>query len=296
MNIIAQLQGGLGNQLFQYATARALANQYGAHLKLDTAWFDTTYSDVTKRDVQLSQLQISADIISRTPLTVRPKRLQRIAQKWMPTNPYIFSEKKPYIFSAELGQLSLYSHQDLYLLGYWQSYKYFSKIRKQLIEEIWPKSPLNSAYQKFSILIQECSSAMVHIRRGDYVHLPAASKVHGFLGVEYYIKGMEVLLKRNPNLHYFVFSDDISWARNHLPFQEKTTFIEVSSEFESATQELLLMSQCKSHLIANSSLSWWGAWLAHGEDSQNQVLCPTYWTNDHEMDWSDLLPKSWERI
>lgn len=296
MNIIAQLQGGLGNQLFQYATARALANHYGATLKLDTAWFIDAFPNVTKRDIGLTHLQIEAQMVCQRPLRTRPKTLKRIAQEFLPITPYTFTETTPYVFSKRINELSLHPKQDLYLLGYWQSYKYFSRIREDLVRQIQPKTSLNSIYQNFFSLIKSNVSGMVHIRRGDYVHLPAASKVHGFLGLDYYHQGMSLFLEQNPAIQFFVFSDDIPWARSNLPFQERITFIEAPAELESATQELFLMSQCQFHLIANSSLSWWGAWLAHGEGLDNKVICPIYWTNNHTMNWDDLLPQNWKRI
>jgi hypothetical protein len=296
MNIIAQLQGGLGNQLFQYATAKALANHYGATLELDTAWFMTTHHNVTKRSIELTHLQIEAQIVCQSPLRTRPKTPYRIAQEFLPINPYILSETTPHLFSNEINELSLYPKQNLYLLGYWQAYKYFSHIQGDLVRQIQPKNSLNSSYQNFHSLIKSNTSGMVHIRRGDYIDLPAASKVHGFLGLDYYIQGMAIFLEQNPTIQFFVFSDDIPWARGHLPFQERITFVEVSPELESVTQELYLMSQCQFHLIANSSLSWWGAWLAHEESSLDKVICPAHWTNDREMNWNDLLPPNWSRI
>lgn len=296
MNIIAQLQGGLGNQLFQYATARALANHYHATLELDIAWFEANYHDVTKRDVEVTLLQIEAEIVCQSPLRMRPRRLERITQEWLSADPYILAETSPYVFSKKFTKLPHSSKQNLYLLGYWQAYKYFSNIREELVKQIKPKAPLNEVYQNFLSLIKSNTSGMVHIRRGDYVHLPAASKVHGFLGLDYYNQGMAIFLEQNPTIQFFVFSDDITWARDHLPFQERITFIEVAPGLESATQELFLMSQCQFHLIANSSLSWWGAWLAHQESSLSKVICPAHWTNDHEMNWDDLLPQNWKRI
>ena len=296
MNIIAQLQGGLGNQLFQYATARALANRLEANLELDTAWFEASYIGVTKRDVQLSDLKIDTCFRCHTPLRQRPKTIQRIAQQLLPLNLYVYNENRPYHFDEGLSKLRTYQNQDLYLLGYWQSYKYFSEIHEQLIREIHPRMSLNGVYQPFLDQIKKSLSAMVHIRRGDYIHLAAASKVHGFLGLDYYINGMAILLAKNLEVEFFVFSDDIKWAQENLPLQEKITYIQVNPDMTSAPQELFLMSQCKYHLIANSSLSWWGAWLAHGNNAQGRVICPIHWTNDHCMNWNDLLPHSWERI
>jgi hypothetical protein len=298
MNIIAQLQGGLGNQLFQYATARALAYRENASLQLDTAWFEMRHHDVSVRDFELTEFQIDAELLSQFPLRKRPKRIRKIFQTLFPISPYIYQESKPYQFDKKLIQLpsSLYQTQNLYLLGYWQSYKYFSDIRDLLMRELQPRAELSVNYHNFLRAVEDQTSVMVHIRRGDYVYLQSAAKVHGFLGIEYYNKGMQILVERNPEVRFFVFSDDIEWAKNHLPLQDKITYIQTPADELSTTQELFLMSRCKHHLIANSSLSWWGAWLAHGNDAQHKVLAPRFWTNDHNINWQDLIPDSWERI
>jgi hypothetical protein len=137
---------------------------------------------------------------------------------------------------------------------------------------------------------------MIHVRRGDYVHLASAAKIHGFIGLHYYQQGMEALLHKNPETQFFVFSDDLDWVKANLPHQDKITFIQSLEGSDAVIQELELMTHCQSHLIANSSLSWWGAWLAHHESSLDKVICPAHWTNDHEMSWDDLLPQNWKRI
>jgi hypothetical protein len=135
---------------------------------------------------------------------------------------------------------------------------------------------------------------MVHVRRGDYVHLVSAAKVHGFLGLDYYQQGMEELLHKNPETQFFVFSDDLDWAKSNLPHQDKITFIKSLEKSDAVVQELELMTHCQNHLIANSSLSWWAAWLA--KSANNTVICPSRWTNDLTKSWDDLLPENWVRI
>lgn len=298
MNIIAQLQGGLGNQLFQYASARALALSANALLKLDIAWFNNNHHDVSTRNFELLELNIDVQSLWDAPIRKQPNRAGRIAQDLLPINPYIYRESKPYRFDSKLLLLpkKLYRNQDLYLLGYWQSYKYFSEIKDLLIEELRPRAELSICYKNLLGEIETQTSAMVHIRRGDYVHLKSAAKVHGFLGLEYYKSGMQALVERNPGIHFFVFSDDIVWAKSHLPFQHMITYIEVPIDEISTSQELFLMTQCDYHLIANSSLSWWGAWLAHGENMHRRVWAPRFWTNDRQANWQDLIPNSWGRI
>lgn len=294
MNIIAQLQGGLGNQLFQYATARALAHRHQTGLLLDQSWFTKTYDDVTPRELVLSALNTKGAVISLDAPPKRPKRIQRILQNLWPINPYVYLEQKSYRFDPKLLKAPTFKTQSLYLMGYWQSYHYFESIKKILQSEVSPKAPLNTHYQNYLKQIQASNSAMVHVRRGDYVHLASAAKVHGFIGLDYYQQGMAILLNKNPETHFFVFSDDSDWVKANLPHQDRITFIQSLEGSDAVIQELELMTHCQSHLIANSSLSWWAAWLA--KDSNNTVICPSRWTNDLTMNWDDLLPSDWQRI
>lgn len=294
MNIIAQLQGGLGNQLFQYATGRALALQKQVPLLLDHSWYAQTYDDVTPRELLLSELNTKGALISFQPQMQRPKRMRRLGQQFWPINPFIFVEQTPYRFDTRLSKSPAFKQQNLYLMGYWQSYKYFESIKPILQSEISPKRPLDSHYQHYLQQIQSTSSAMVHVRRGDYVNLAVAAKVHGFIGIDYYVEGMKLLLEKNPQTHFFVFSDDIEWAKENLPHSEKSTFIHSLDSSDSVIQELELMTHCQNHLIANSSLSWWAAWLS--KNPNGTVLCPKKWMNDASLDLNDLLPSSWQRI
>ena len=294
MNIIAQLQGGLGNQLFQYATGRSLALQRQAPLLLDHGWFSETFEDVTPRELLLGDLNTQGSIISFQPLIKRPKRVWRIGQKFLPLNPFIFVEQVPYRFDPLLSKSPTFEKQNLYLMGYWQSYKYFDAIKSKLQLEITPKKALDTHYEHYLKQIQSTSAAMVHIRRGDYINVASAAKVHGFIGLEYYQRGMQILLEQNPQTHFFVFSDDLQWTKENLPHQDKITFIQSLDKSSAVIQELELMKYCQHHLIANSSLSWWAAWLSKSQNGL--VICPNKWTNDLSMNWDDLLPANWMRI
>jgi hypothetical protein len=294
MNIIAQLQGGLGNQLFQYAAARSLALRHQAPLLLDQSWFARTYDDVTPRDPLLSLLQIKGSLITQEPAIDRPKRIRRIAQRLLPISPYVYLERVPYRYDPLLERVSLFRRQNLYLMGYWQSYRYFESIRPTLQSEIKPRSKLDRHYQAYLEQIQLGNAALVHVRRGDYVHLASAAKVHGFLGLDYYQRGMDTLLSHNPNLRFFVFSDDLAWAKENLPHQSRITFISTLERSDAVIQELELMTHCDHFLIANSSLSWWAAWLA--KTAGCPVFCPRQWTTDSNIAWDNLLPSHWERI
>jgi len=293
MKVTTQIQGGLGNQLFQYATGKALSIRLKRHLQLDIDWFSHSWDDVTPRHFLLPELNIDYQLINPSQTVQSPKRWSRIAQTFLPLNPYILKDR-PFHFNSDINIFKPYISQDVYLMGYWQSYHYFSSIRDSLIREIRPKNALSDHYQEYLEKIISRPSAMVHIRRGDYVHLPVAAKIHGFLGLDYYQKGIDLILASDPNAYFFIFSDDMAWAKAHLPHQAKICFIESSGEKNAPVHELFLMSQCQKHLIANSSLSWWGAWLS--ESVTPMVIAPKNWTNDRDKNWDDLLPKHWQKI
>lgn len=294
MNIIAQLQGGLGNQLFQYAAARALSHKQQRPLLLDQSWFNQTYEDVTPRELLLPLLNTKGSLISYGIPIKRPKKALRLAQKFWPIDPFIFVEQTPFRFDPRLSKAPAFKQQNLYLMGYWQSYKYFESIKSSLLNEISPKNAIDSHYQKYLGQIQSRSSTMVHVRRGDYVHLASAAKVHGFIGLEYYQQGMASIFEKHPDTHFFVFSDDLEWAKENLPYPNQCTFVESLSSSDAVIQELELMTHCQNHVIANSSLSWWAAWLS--KNPTGSVICPNQWTTDTSMNWSDLLPNTWQRV
>ena len=294
MNIIAQLQGGLGNQLFQYATARALSLKRHSPLLLDQSWFSRTYEDVTPREFLLPLLNVKGSFISYGIPIKRPKKINRLAQKFWPIDPFIFAEQTPFHFDSRLIKAPPFKQQNLYLMGYWQSYKYFEDIKSKLQIEISPKTALDHHYQNYLEQIEASSSTMVHVRRGDYVNLASAAKVHGFIGLDYYQKGMKAILEKSPHTQFFVFSDDISWAKENLPYLDQCTFVESLNSSDAVIQELELMTHCQNHLIANSSLSWWAAWLS--KQANGMVICPSRWTTDATMNWDDLLPATWQRI
>jgi hypothetical protein len=292
MNITIQIQGGLGNQLFQYATGKALSLRLKRQLQLDIDWFSHSWDNVTPRHLLLRNLKISGNFIQNTPVAP-PKKWRQILQRALPISPYVLKDR-PYKFNSSILELRPYSNQEIYLMGYWQSFRYFKSIRQDLLDEIKPSDELSPHYSHYLQQIRSAPSAMVHIRRGDYIHLPDAARVHGFLGLEYYLTGIKILLSKNPNTHFFVFSDDLDWAKNNLPANQNMTFINSSTEITAPIQELYLMSQCDSHLIANSSLSWWGAWLCNSDTTN--VIAPKNWTNDRDKTWQDLLPGEWLKI
>lgn len=294
MAIYSYLQGGLGNQMFQYAIARALSEHYQSTFLLDRSWFDVPQSETTPRPYQLDLLQIQNVANSDLIFPKKPNKLIKALQGFIPANPIVYYQQNAFEFDPSLFRLKRMAERDLFLFGYWQAYPYLEVIRPILQTEFKTKAPTPNHYQAYLQQIRSSESVMLHIRRGDYVNSPSAAKFHGVLPLSYYQQAIEVLLLQKPDSHFFIFSDDLPWAKEALPKNLKITFVENALQADAAAQELQLMTECKHHIIANSSLSWWGAWLK--QDCNSLVFTPNRWISDNSLDLSNLLPTSWHRI
>jgi hypothetical protein len=294
MAIYSYLQGGLGNQMFQYAIARALSEHYQCTFSLDRSWFNLQQSETTPRSYQLEFLKIHEVVQSKVDFPKRPNRLKRLLQKLLPFGSIVCYQKNAFEFDAGLFNLNGLGQRDLFLFGYWQAFPYIKPIRLILQQEFKTKQPISNHYKDYLDHIRASESVMLHIRRGDYVDSPSASRLHGVLPLSYYDQTIEKLLLYYPASHFFVFSDDLNWAKEALPKNLNMTFIENSHQSDAAAEELQLMYECKHHIIANSSLSWWGAWLK--QDDRGVVFAPKRWINDSSFDTSNLLPESWQRL
>lgn len=294
MAIYSYLQGGLGNQMFQYAIARALSEHYQSTFLLDRSWFDVPQSETTPRPYQLDLLQIQNVANSDLIFPKKPNKLIKALQGFIPANPIVYYQQNAFEFDPSLFRLKRMAERDLFLFGYWQAYPYLEVIRPILQTEFKTKAPTPNHYQAYLQQIRSSESVMLHIRRGDYVNSPSAAKFHGVLPLSYYQQAIEVLLLQKPDSHFFIFSDDLPWAKEALPKNLKITFVENALQADAAAQELQLMTECKHHIIANSSLSWWGAWLK--QDCNGLVFTPNRWISDNSLDLSNLLPTSWHRI
>ncbi len=177
--------------------------------------------------------------------------------------------------------------------GYWQSYKYFEKFAGQIRAELTPSQPPQGANLLLAQTIAQKNSVSVHIRRGDYVSNLVASSVHGFVGLAYYELALERISREIDSPHFFVFSDDLPWARENLKFPCDVTFVDHNSG-AAAYEDLRLMSLCKHHVMANSSFSWWAAWL--GWAPGKKVFYPANWFSSKLHNVSSLNPPAWIRV
>jgi len=294
--IIVKLTGGLGNQMFQYAAAKRLAHYHNTELKLDISFLGGGREVCTPRDFQLNQLAITASIASNHEIArIKKKNFFRSKASWfsnfMGMTGYdggIFRERFFY-FDPEVLALP----DNTYLAGYWQSEKYFHDIKEIVRREFALNYPLTGKNKEITDHIKETNSVSVHIRRGDFVRNADVNKVHGVCSVDYYRRSVKKMTDILGNINLFVFSDEPSWVTEHMDFSVPVTVVDHNSS-DMASQDLCLMTYCKHHIIANSSFSWWGAWLAYSADQQ--VIAPERWFNDPSIDTCDLIPADWHQM
>lgn len=286
--IIVKLSGGLGNQLFQYAYGRHLASINQLELKLDTSALTKT-ADWTNRSYALDAFTIQAE--EATPDEIKALAgsphglLQRVARKAgiMPIR--YFQEPHFHFYPSALCLKG--NH---YLEGYWQSEKYFEAISPMLRQELSFTFSPSSHSQTIKEKISGCTSVSIHLRRSDYVKTSKANLYLQPLPMNYYQQAIDSIRQRVENPAFFVFSEDIEWAKNQGVFASAAHF----STGTSAPEDLWLMSHCHHHIIANSTFSWWGAWLNQRPDKT--VIAPQKWFSTERFDTGDLLPVSWIQL
>ena len=182
---------------------------------------------------------------------------------------------------------------NVYLEGFWHSEKYFKDIENVIRQEFTIRDEPDALNKEMANKIMACEPVSIHIRRGDYVSDKKTNEFHGTCSLEYYNDAIGIITKEIKAPHFFVFSDDPVWVQDNLKLKFSTTYL-VYNGAEKAYEDLRLMSLCKHHIIANSSFSWWGAWLSG--NPYKIVIAPKKWFNDETIDTSDLIPDEWFRI
>jgi len=289
--IVSEILGGLGNQMFQYAVGLSLATKldtdfyvdksqfkrYKTHrFGLDTLCLDMEFTD--PKDYFLYERQKS--MLSKAKAYIRRVQSQKPVLS-------VYREKGFPYAPAVLDQ-----RDGTYLTGYFQSEKYFLPIREVLVESFKPKKISKPVATMAKKIENATSSISLHVRRGDYVSNPDANKHHGTKGMDYYAAALKHIFKTKNDYTVFVFSDDINWCKTNLKIDNKK-IVWVDSK-NSPIEDIYLMSLCKNNIIANSTFSWWGAWL--NTNPKKIVVAPKVWFQDPAINTTDLIPKSWTRM
>jgi len=298
--IISRLQGGLGNQMFQYSLGRYLAFKNKTQLMLDLVELsDKTHSEnFIRRNYELNVFNIEAKILNEKVLSVfRPakKFIYRILEKLKIKTRF---QKIIFEIGENFDPNVLVIRNYAYLIGYWQSEKYFLSISNLIRRDFTIKSDIlgeieeEEFFKEFKDSIINTNSVSIHFRRGDFISDEETNKNHGICSEEYYHKAIGQINLRISDPHYFLFSDEPGWLEKNFKIYQPHTIIRGNKDFV----DLHLMSLCKHNITANSSFSWWGAWLNNNPDKM--VIAPKKWfANESLNDQTiDLIPDRWIRL
>jgi hypothetical protein len=289
--IYVRLDGGVGNQMFQYAAGRSLALRHNTNVVLDVSYIQDASRKVTARQYGLDAFQIDAKLCSAKELSIE-KRLARFPRffHWM-SNRKIYCEK-----DRGFNREFLLLPDNVYLCGYWQSYKYFTSIGDKLVNEFSVIQKHCQHGEKILREIRSSNSVAVHIRRGDYLSLAAAAKFHGILPIEYYKTAIKKIQQTQRNLHFFIFSDDIRWSKENVSsIGGPLTFVGLEEKLQ-PWQDLDLMKSCQHNILANSSFSWWSAWLGMQVAPKHEkvIIAPKQWFAGKKVEeTTDRFPEGW---
>lgn len=270
-SVTARLKGGLGNQLFQYAAGKALANQLGSSFAIDTGFYLKAHSN---RQFKLPELGICA---TTNDFSKKRRISNKLASQCLPTsinrNINYLNEPADHAYHA----FSCDAAQHVYLDGYWQSEKYFLDIRQELIAEI-DLSKIETAAE--AVAFPSENTVAIHVRRGDFIN----NKNTQALSIGYVKRAMHEF---GNNVDFMFFSDDINWCKDNFK-GDNLSFANNQSDL----QDLKQMSEAAHNIIANSTFSWWSAWLNKHESQR--VIAPQPWTNENTH--KDILPTAWATI
>lgn len=275
--IVTELIGGLGNQMFQYAAGAALAKRSGVSVRVDT----TSFEHYTLRRYALEDFACAAEVADPT------ERLDVALHGQL-------LEERSALYEPRLE----HPYPKAYLRGYWQCERYFQSIRRRLLSEFHPRDPLAGLDADIAAEMADSASVALHIRRGDYVANPHTNAFHGVLPVDYYRDALAFIHENQPapeqaKRRYFIFSDDPDWCEEAYAFLEPKVLVRHNPP-ERGFMDLYLMAQAKHHVIANSSFSWWAAWLCRNPGQI--VVAPRQWFAASHAQCQDIVPERWVRL
>jgi hypothetical protein len=293
--IIVKVIGGLGNQMFQYALGHALSINLGVDFKLDISSF---YRQQIHNGFELEKIfNCKVDIATQQDINnILSWQSLPIINKFIASKYFSWLRKKTFIIEPHYHYWEKVWNipDNSYLVGYWQSEKYFKNVKEQINKDFIFKSPLDDKNIYYTELIQKYNSVSIHVRRGDYIKNVRANKTHGICGNEYYDKALAFILKKVKNPHFFIFSDDIAQARSIIKrINSPYYFVDNNKEIYSYN-DMRLMSLCKNNIIANSSFSWWAAWL--NSNQGKIIIAPKQYIADKSYNIKDLFPLEWVKI
>jgi hypothetical protein len=291
--IVTRLMGGLGNQMFQYAAGWSLARRLGTELLVDRTWLESERKMFeTPRRYELDGFRLRACFASPELVSALERRgdspLNRLLNKIRLTaSPVVFRETN-HAFDARFEAIS----GNVLLVGYWQSEKYFAACADEIRSEFGLRDSPSDRNRELIEQMRATNSLSLHVRRGDYVSSETTHRFHGVMPIAYYRDAVQAVIERVGPVEIFVFSDDIDWCKRELEILGQR--LHVVDHNTQDNEDMRLMSSCRHHILANSSFSWWGAWL--NPDPGKVVVAPARWFQEPSVDTSDLLREGWLRL
>ncbi len=282
--IVTHIFGGLGNQLFQFAFGKALSARLGVDLAIDTRYFDRPRPDA----LCLHHFSIRTPEADRKglPAMRHDGLLPYLAARMRGHRWTMFRERSlAYDPAAEmLGD-------NTYLKGYWQTERYFRDHADLVRAHLQVVTPPTDENRRVMEEQEGCLPVSLHVRRGDYVSNPKFNATHGTCDLDYYRRAADLIVERiGEQPVFFAFSDEPDWVRDNLRLPYPMRIVSHNGP-EHNYEDIRLMSRCRHHIVANSSFSWWGAWL--NPDPDKIVIAPRRWFADPKMQKHDLVPESW---
>ncbi|MFH0894552.1 MAG: alpha-1,2-fucosyltransferase [Bacteroidota bacterium] len=300
--IIVRLQGGMGNQMFQYAAGRALSIRTNTKLKIDLSYLKDGKlgENVDYRKYGLGNFCIEEKFIDKKDLDqfVRKSLLfKKLKISWLNRQlsyrlpiSKIYSQKG-HGYNPDFLKLS----PNTYLVGYWQNPEFFAGVEDKVKQDfVFKKLPVQSNTEMLD-KITGCNSVSVHVRRGDFKNLP----VLGTIGPEFYLKAISYILEQISNPVLYFFSDDMNWVRvnfNEYSKKCRINYVDLNNSPGSEIEDLRLMSNCKHNILGNSTFGWWGAWL--NGNPEKKVVAPERLFADPSINrqLQGMIPDNWIRL
>lgn len=288
--IVVNLIGGLGNQMFQYAAGRALSLRLSDLFRLDVSGFDGyrlhhgfELTRVFSCTPEIATGEEIRQLLGWRALRIARRVLMRPSLSMLHGASLVVEPN--FHYWPGIKQVS----HSAYLVGYWQSEKYFIDAAETIRADFTFRHPLSGKNSQLANKIGQTMAVSLHVRRGDYASNPATKATHGLCSLEYYRAAILHIAERLEQPEFFIFSDDIAWVKENLKIDFPCWYVDHNQGAESYN-DMRLMSLCKHHIIANSSFSWWGAWLNTNADKT--VVAPKKWfANDTNVE--DLYPSGW---
>ena len=297
--IQVMLRGGLGNQMFEYALGLALAKKHTTGLLVDTTYLNDRFprKNFTFRHYELDIFKVDPKI---TALSRFSKKMP-IPGAWLGLDFGLIAVRDRLGMRALVREKDglradlsvLDAGDDVCLWGFWQSEKYFEDAKDEVRQAFRFRAELSSEAAALAEKIRATQSVSLSVRRGDYLRAGNA-KIYGDTDTAYYDAAVKYIASRVPSPHFFIFSDDIAWCREHIKPLFPTTYVPDELRNPEWRYVLELSSLCKHQIIANSTFWWWAAWLNQNPDKI--VIAPKQWRVGVPAGNDDATPPGWVRI